>query len=142
MYWTAWSNQTTGKVFVASMDGQNVSTWVSNGVVLQPNGLALDYDTDTLYLIDAQLDIIAKTGLYDSNFTVIRGLTSKAITRIYGQHMDFFRGKLYFGDRFEDTVYSFDVSEKRLAVVVELPRDPGNVRVVDSSRQPPGNSEF
>ena len=142
MYWTAWINQTNGNIFMASMDGQNMSVLVPNGVVLQPNGLALDFDTDTLYYIDAQLDIIAKSELNGLNFTVIHSLINENISRIYGQPMDFFRGKLYFGERFEDTVYSFDVIEKTLSVVAELPRDPGNVRVVDSSRQPPGNREF
>ena len=144
MYWTAWQNQTDGNVFMASMDGKNSTILFPNGVISQPNGLALDYDTDTLYLIDAQLDIIARSGLNGSDYTVLHGMINSTLTRIYGQHMDFFRGKLYFGDRFEDTVYSFDVDaeEKHLVAVAELRRDPGNVRVVDSSRQPSGDSEF
>ena len=133
MYWTAWQNQTDGNVFMASMDGQNLSLLFPNGLISQPNGLALDHDTDTLYLIDAQLDVIAQSGVYGLNFTILRHLINKSITMISGQHMDFFRGKLYFGDGFEDTVYSFDVNTKTLAVVAELSRDPGNVRVVDDS---------
>ena len=123
---------------MASMDGRNMSLLFANGRVSQPNGLAIDFETDTLYLIDAHLDYITKSGLYGSDFEVIYSLGTKGIARVFGQQMDFYRGKLYFGDRFEDTVYRFDVYSGSLDVVVELMRDPGNVRVVHVSRQPQG----
>ena len=60
LFWTDWGD--SPKIQRATMDGKNIKAIVTNNI-RWPNGLTIDYDTDTLYFADASKDRIEECNL-------------------------------------------------------------------------------
>ena len=69
MLWTDWGSNP--KIEKASMDGSNRIILVNSTIMLAqtktkivwPNGLCIDFDTDTVYWVDAKSDVLVKMDL-------------------------------------------------------------------------------
>ncbi len=152
MYWSAWSdegNLEDGQIVRTSMDGRMSTSTVlfDNSQVVWPNGLTLDYQTQTLYWVDAQADTVSKSRADGTNRQVILELKETDIvdkTKWHAFGVDYFNDILYFGNWFNDSVFSFNVNSptSTLKRVAQLNTDPGSMHVIDLQRQPTGESEL
>lgn len=77
MFWTDWGSN--AKIERANMDGSNRTVLVNSTImsslglgakIVWPNGLAIDYDTDTIYWVDANSDIMATMDLNGGNLKI------------------------------------------------------------------------
>ena len=59
-FWTDWGEDP--KIQRANMDGKNIKKIVTTNIHW-PNGLTIDYDTDTLYFVDAYKNRIDQCNL-------------------------------------------------------------------------------
>ena len=142
IYWTAYNDHDhdTARVFRASMDGTNVTVLFNNDTVRTPNGLALDYDTQTLYFIDSRKHIIYKSTTDGEDLCLVYELGNRS----FAVAMDYHDGVIYWGDRLVDRVFSLRVDRglnEEAVLLSELPnrRDVGGIKVVDIRRQPMGS---
>ena len=148
IYWSAWSmegNLQDGQIVRTSMDGLNSTVLFDSATVVRPNTLTLDYQTQTLYWIDALTDVVSKSGTDGSNYQDILELNKTGLfTRAQSFGLEFFKGHLYFGEWFSDSVFSLNVSSpgSTLKQVIEASHDPGSIHVEDLERQPPGESKW
>lgn len=80
MFWTDWGSN--AKIERANMDGSNRTVLVNSTImsslglgakIVWPNGLAIDYDTDTIYWVDANSDIMATMDLNGGNICFLKG---------------------------------------------------------------------
>ena len=132
MYWTDWG--TPGKIERASMDG--TSRVVLHSTNLRwPNALTLDYNTQTLYWMDAFLDKLESSNADGSN----RRLLSRTQIR-HPFDVTFYQKRLYWTDWQLNTVYSALVDHPtQVSVVMRgLVLDPMGISVVSVDRQPTG----
>ena len=132
MYWTDWG--TPGKIERASMDG--TSRVVLHSTNLRwPNALTLDYNTQTLYWMDAFLDKLESSNADGSN----RRLLSRTQIR-HPFDVTFYQKRLYWTDWQLNTVYSVLVDHPtQVSVVMRgLVLDPMGISVVSVDRQPTG----
>ena len=154
LYWTAWHKDfsDSGKVYQTSMDGSvNTVLFDSDTGLIQPNGLALDYAQNNLYIVDVIKDTIARSTLNTNDYEVIQRLTSAQgngeLTALeqdlpasyHASSMDFFNNELYFGDILRPPRLSkvnVNAPSGSTELVSNLRREPGSIRVVDISRQP------
>ena len=60
LFWTDWGDEP--KIQRATMDGKSIKIIVNTNIHW-PNGLTIDYDTDTLYFVDAYKDRIDQCNL-------------------------------------------------------------------------------
>ena len=148
MYWSAWSeagNQQDGQIVRTSMDGTGSTKLFDSSQVVWPNALALDYQSQTLYFIDALKDTISRSRVDGSNHEVILDLNNTGfIRRWHSFGLDYFNDDLYFGDWFDDSILTFNVNSpgNTLLRVMQTDHDVGDIRVVDPLRQPAGESKF
>ena len=132
MYWTDWG--TPGKIERASMDGS--SRVVLHSTNLRwPNALTLDYDTQTLYWMDASLDKLESSNADGSNR---RLLSTTQIYHPFGT--TFYQKRLYWTDWQTNAVYSalVDLPTQVSVVMSGLVLDPMGISVVSVDRQPTG----
>ena len=132
MYWTDWG--TVAKIERASMDG--TSRVVLHSTNLRwPNALTLDYNTQTLYWMDAFLDKLESSNADGSN----RRLLSRTQIR-HPFDVTFYQKRLYWTDWQLNTVYSALVDHPtQVSVVMRgLVLDPMGISVVSVDRQPTG----
>ena len=132
MYWTDWG--TSPKIEKASMDGTLRTVIHSIGLVW-PNGLALDYTTQTLYWIEASLDRMESS---DVNGLNRRVLITAGIDHPYG--IDVFQGKLFWTDDNRRAILSAPVAQPNNSRVI-VPNIRGAalvIKVVSLERQQPG----
>ena len=132
MYWTAWGS--SPKIEKASMDGTLRTVIHSTGLVW-PNGITLDYTTQTLYWVDASLDRIESS---DVNGLNRRVLITAGIDYPYG--IDFFQGTLFWTDDNGRAILSAPVAQPTNSrVIVTNVRGAAMViKVVSLERQQPG----
>ena len=132
MYWTDWG--TPGKIERASMDGTSRVALHSTNL-RWPNALTLDYNTQTLYWMDAFLDKLESSNADGSNR---RLLSRTQIRHPFG--VTFYQNRLYWTDWQLNTVYSASVSRPTVVSVVRsgLRLDPMGISVVSVERQPAG----
>ena len=133
-----------GRIVRTSMDGISSMILFDNRSVTWPNGLALDYQTWSLYWIDASKDVISKSdadGLNSQNILELN--RTSLIRRWHGFGLEFYNDNLYFGEWFSDSVLSFNVisSKSTLTIMTQTNYDIGSLRVLDLLRQPAGESE-
>ena len=74
MFWTDWS-QTSPGIYRAFMDGTDPKQITGRGQVVWPNGVCIDYATDRLYWVDANLDYIASADLDGANRKILQDKT-------------------------------------------------------------------
>ena len=90
MYWSDWG--TVARIERASMDGSNRQV-IHNTSLIWPNALTIDYQSQSLYWADANLDKIERSGVDGRNRTL---LTSTGISHPYG--IAFHQNVLYISD--------------------------------------------
>lgn len=127
-----------GKIVRASMDGTGISILFDNTTVTRPNALALDYTTESLYWHDFFTRTITKLRIdnMNQNYQVIQSFPQidTAILSI-----DFFDGHLYWTEIFEDQIFRVTPNGS-VQLLRTFVGDPVAIHVVDSSRQPAGQS--
>lgn len=135
MYWTDWG--TSPMIERASMDGTSRCVIV-NTTLGWPNGLTLDYDTQTLYWVDALLDKIEKSNV-DGSMRVLLPTPESVIQHPFG--ITFFRGYIYWSDWETNAIYTAPVTNTQSGTRTffgNLTYDPMQLHIVDESRQPSG----
>lgn len=132
MYWTDWGENPS--IQRAAMDGTSRTPLHTTGLVW-PNGLTIDYDTQTLYWVDASLDHIETSSIDGSGRRV---LTSLYIYHPFG--ITFFRGSLYWTDWQVKAILTVPVIPPLnfQVVISNLIFDPMGIHVVSLERQPSG----
>ena len=85
LFWTDWSSRNP-KIERASSSGEDRVVLVNKTIMDKvlskksigwPNGLTIDYPTDTVYWIDAKEDIIVKMDINGSMFFLFESITHK-----------------------------------------------------------------
>ena len=90
MYWTDWG--TPAKIERASMDGNN-RTVLHSSNLWWPNALAIDYDNQTLYWMDAAMDRLEQSQTDGSGRTLL------STAHIYHPFsLTFLQGQLFWSD--------------------------------------------
>lgn len=129
MYWTVYG--TFDRIERASMDGTSREVLHNTGL-LDPFGLTIDYDTQTLYWIDHTSDKLESSSADGSNRRLV---TRVNVQCPYG--IAFFDRKLYWGDSCSHTIYSAHInSPNAVSTVISTANDPYKVRVVSEGSQP------
>ena len=136
MYWTDWGS--SPRIEKASMDGTRRTVIHSTGLVW-PNGLTLDYTTQTLYWVDASIDRIESSNVNGLNRRV---LTTAGIEHPYG--IDFFQGTIFWTDGTRGAILSADVTQPNNSrITVSNVRGVAMViKVVSLERQQQGTITF
>ena len=117
------------------MDGTFVTTIISTDLE-SPYGLTLDYDTQTLYWIDAHYDRVEQSNVNGSERIV---LTNSGISNPFD--IEFYQGTLYWTDSSLTKVSSFTVSPPGSVEIVAqsiTSYTPYGMHVVSEERQPQG----
>ena len=135
MYWTDWGS--SPKIEKASMDGTSRRVLFDSGLGW-PNGLTLDYTSQTLYWTDAQLDKLERSSTDGTNR---QQLPVSARYFIHPFSLTFHRGYLYWTDWVWNAVFSAPVDNTENGISVVLGRlrlDPMAIHVFSEERQPSG----
>ena len=130
MYWTDWGTPAT--IERASMDGTS-HVVLHNTTLVWPNGLTIDYATQTLYWADAYLDRIESSGT--------DGKQRQLLITIFILHpfgIQFSQGYIYWTDWQLKAVLKANVSQTNLieTVISNLLLDPMAIREVSLEGQP------
>ncbi|XP_043197932.1 sortilin-related receptor-like, partial [Amphibalanus amphitrite] len=116
MFWTDWS-QTSPGIYRAFMDGTEPKQITGRGQVVWPNGVCIDYSTDRLYWVDANLDYIASADLDGSNRKILQDKTE------YSGHpfsIAVYKDMMFWNDwRIESVLMSDKLEPKRIVKVLE-----------------------
>ena len=115
------------------MDGSSREAIVTTSTVW-PNGLTLDYSTQTLYWADAYLDKLESCRTDGSD----RVLLNDIVLHPFG--MTFYQNTLYWGDWTTHHIHSAPISDPNTTTIVfaNLTNDPMAIHVVSEERQPLG----
>lgn len=132
MYWTDWGPM--AKIERASMDGTSREVLHSTNLVW-PTALTLDYDTQTLYWLDAFLDKLETSHVNGSNR---RLLLSTQIYHPLG--ITFYQNRLYWTDWETKEVLSASINLPSTVskVISGGGVYPRGICVVSSDKQPAG----
>lgn len=130
MYWTDWGKP--AKIERAYMDGSSREI-LHNTSLVWPNGITIDYATQTLYWIDANLDKIESSSVDGSSRTLI---STQFILHPFS--ISFYNNVLYWSDwAFDQVVFAPVSSPGNVAGLVPgLPANPMGVKVVALDAQP------
>ena len=123
-----------------SMDGTEQMALHDNNVAIYPNGITLDYTTDTLYWVDAspRFNLVGKseTELGSSNMTVFTFPIQRTPF-----HTIYHNGGLYITDWKASSVLRLELdSTLELSEIIPWSGKTGMIRVVADSKQQPGES--
>lgn len=132
MYWTDWGQP--AKIEVASMDGSSHRVLHDTNLGW-PNGLTIDYDTQTLYWADALLDKIETSSTNGTGRMVV---CTTHILHPFG--IEIYQETLYWTDWRYKAVLKANVSQPTCdirVVLYNLTFDPMGIRTVSLERQPP-----
>ena len=135
MYWTDWG--ISPMIERASMDGTSRSV-IINSTLGWPNGLTLDYASQTLYWVDALLDKIEKSNV-DGSMRMLLPTPASAIQHPFG--ITFFEGYIYWSDWATNSIYTAAVNDTEFGTQLfftNLTFAPMQLHIVDTSRQPIG----
>ena len=132
MYWTDWG--AVAKIERASMDGTSREV-LHNTNLVWPTALTLDYNTQTLYWLDAYLDRLETSHVNGSNRKL---LLSKQIDHPLG--ITFYKNRLYWTDWRAQAILSASINlPSTVSVVISgLGVYPRGICVVSSDKQPAG----
>ena len=133
LFWTDLGEEP--KIERISMDGRNRTTIISTGI-MQPKGLAIDYDTHTLFWCDAVQDRIESSNFDGSHRAIL--LEGRIIYDPFS--LAFFNGSLFWSDLVVGAVYALSVAdpEEYRFVRIILDTDLSGIKVVSESRQAEG----
>ncbi len=121
-----------------SMDGSTSTVLFDNRTVIWPDGLTLDYETETLYWIDAKNDYIGKSKTDGSDFVTVQNLTNDTVRSVHAFAIDFHDGHLFWTDWLTDSLFTLrdGAPEGSVELVNKLGNDPCEIHIIDSRRQP------
>lgn len=130
MYWTDWG--TPAKIERASMDGLTRET-LHNTDLVWPNAITMDYQSQTLYWLDAKLDKL------ESSF--VNGSDRRTISTEFVYHpfsVAFYKDVLYWSDWLINQVVYASISSPGMleGLVPVLPKAPMGIRIVALDAQP------
>lgn len=130
LYWTDWGD--VAKIERASMDGTSRKT-LHNTSLVWPNAITVDYDTQTLYWADANLNKIETSGVDGSN--------RKVVTTAFIFHpfdITFYNGILYWTDWLTDSILRTQINSPDNVdqLFLALDTEPMGLHVVTRERQP------
>ena len=139
LFWTDWGS--VAKIERASMDGKERTVLIDTELVW-PNAITLDYQTQTLYWADANLDKIESSNT--------DGLFRRVVTKnpLFIQQpfdIDVFDNQLYWSDWNFNVIITLPLSTPSTITAasrVALSTEPMAVRVVAEVRQPIGNQQL
>ena len=119
-----------------SMDGTNLTILVKGNVLHHPNGLSLDYGTETLFWIDAGTDEIGRIGIDGTRRRIVADL--RQFFRLHHPFsLEFYKDKLYYSDWKTDSIQRLTSSfNMELTTVMCFDVDPTSIHVVHMDRQP------
>ncbi len=129
MYWTDWGSP--AKIERASMDGSNRMVLFDTALVW-PNALSMDYDSQTLYWMDAALDKLESSRADGSGRTLLSTL------HIYHPFsLTFYQGDLFWSDWELNAILATSLSDLSVVNVVfgNLTNDPMGLSAVCGTRQ-------
>ncbi|CAB3370017.1 Hypothetical predicted protein [Cloeon dipterum] len=134
MFWTDWGDVSI--IERAGMNGNHSSrTVIVSHDIFWPNGLTIDYDSETIYWTDGKLNFVAAMD-YDGRNR--RTIIEKIIQ--YPQSITFFKNKLYWSEWDQHTVQVYDMaSDKEPKTLVNGTVSvlaPMSVLIMDGNRQP------
>lgn len=130
MYWTAYGNY-EDQIERASMDGTSREVLHSTNL-LNPLGLTMDYDSQTLYWIDSSLDKLESSSADGSN----RRLVTR-VNVICPLGITFFDRKLFWGDTCHRVIYSTHInSPNTVNSIVSTGNNIHQIRVIAEQSQP------
>ena len=142
MYWTDWGE--VAKIEKAGMDGQGRVAIIDTDLIW-PNGLALDYDTQTLYWADANLDKIEYATVDGSGRTLLEtsetGLLHPYSLTIHGD-------LLYWTDWQNNSVFATHKIHGEggggdiATIVGYLVVNPNGIEAVGPDKQPSGEKSL
>ena len=132
MYWSNWGSP--AKIERASMDGTS-RTVLHNTRLFWPNAMTLDYNTQTLYWMDARLNRMERSNADGSNR---RLLSTRFIRHPFG--MAFHNGDLFWSDWQLKAILAAPANRPSNVRVVfgNLRRNPMGVTIVSLARQRAG----
>ena len=132
MYWSDWG--ILASIERASMDGSNRQV-IHNTNLVWPNALTIDYESQTLYWADANLDKIESSRVDGRNRIL---LTSTGIGHAFG--MAFHQNVLYVSDWDRFTIRVLNSTGGRVRVLTQLSTCNllFGIQVVDLEHQPMG----
>ncbi len=124
------------KIERASMDGTSRETLHSTNLQ-SPNCITIDFQSQTIFWIDAKLDTI------ESSF--VNGSNRRLVTRTFLYHpfsIAIYKGALLWSDRTLNLVLYAPAMTRRTVVglVPRLPKNPLEVKVVAMDAQPIGET--
>ncbi len=130
MYWTDWGNP--GKIERASMDGTARET-LHDTALIWPNDITIDYQSQTIYWMDASLDKLESSHVNGSNRRVI----SRELI-VHPFSLTFYNGIIYWSDWGYKRVIFASLSNVTavFGIVPTLSNDPSGVKVVSLDAQP------
>ena len=132
LYWTDWG--APAKIERASMDGNSRTVLHDTGLIW-PNGLTLDYESQRLYWVEANLNIIESSKVDGTGRAV---LTTQFIVHPFD--VTFYQGRLFWTDWAYRAILTVPTAApENITLVVGLPTEPMGIHVITSSRQPEGN---
>ena len=132
MFWTDWGN--SPKIEKASMDGTSRRV-LFEADLKWPNGLTLDYATQTLYWVDAHFHKLESSNTDGSNR---QELSIKADYLPHPFGLTFHRGHLYWTDWIQNAILTAPVNDAQNGVTVVqkwLRLDPMAIHVISAERQ-------
>ncbi|CAH1173635.1 unnamed protein product [Phaedon cochleariae] len=130
MFWTDWGD--SPKIERAGMDGDPSTrkVLVSEDKINWPNGLAVDYETNTVYWVDGTLKFIKKMDFNGKNLTKV---LDKGLVHPYA--LTKFQSKFYWTDWNTGGIYVYDTDHKEPNEFISSTH-PTGIRVWDESMQP------
>ena len=114
------------------MDGTGRTVLIDTNLAT-PYAITIDYDTQTLYWADYDLDKIESASTNGTNRTLV---TTASVTSPNG--ITFYDGILYWSDtNYPDSIYSINVSSPDVVTTVRsYIDDPYSIHVITEDRQP------
>jgi hypothetical protein len=123
------------------MDGEENTAIIGSDLLKVPNGLALDFNTQTLYFVDSGRDMVAKTRADGSDFTLLYNVSNiTGSGQANPVFLDYHEGALYFSERRDDLMFKLRVTPGTVNHPVQLAsptREIGNIKVVDPEQRQP-----
>ena len=134
MFWTDWG--ASPKIERGSMDGEERITIATSGLTL-PNCIAIDFQEDRLYWIDASYDKI-EVADYD-------GSNRQQLYQEGGIHpfgIQVFKNSLYWTDNGNARIVEVEKADGTVLNSLSTPVRPCRLVVVDGSSQPSGEDSL
>ena len=135
LFWTDWGD--VAKIERASMDGKDRTVLIDTELVW-PNAITLDYQTQTLYWADANLEKIETA---DTSGLFRRIIINNPNIIRHPFDIDVFNNQLYWSDWTLDRIFTLPLSTPSAVIAVSrntLSSEPMSVRIVSKIRQPNG----